>query len=291
VVQGDELLPNEGLLRTDLYRDLLAPNRCRFATMILLTLTVRRIELITIWRTIDQGSMDEDCNHLLNLLFPHIQKALEIRQVLGVTQQRLAGAEAMADASSTATFLLTRHGRVVHHNAAADALVSDRSSLTLRDGALVAAHDQSRETLRTTFLKAATPNSTPELPFPAHALSLPRTDGRQPLQLLATQLPHAHRSRCGADLLLLVTDPERTSSFPDSVLRTLYALTSAETEVANGLLMGYSIQEIASLRRVSTGTTRNQLKSILSKTSTARQSDLMRLLATLPQHPAPLSPN
>lgn len=29
VIQGDELLPNEGLLRTDLYRDLLAPQGCR----------------------------------------------------------------------------------------------------------------------------------------------------------------------------------------------------------------------------------------------------------------------
>jgi hypothetical protein len=32
---------------------------------------------------------------LLNLLFPHIQNALEIRQILGVAEQKLAGAEAM----------------------------------------------------------------------------------------------------------------------------------------------------------------------------------------------------
>jgi DNA-binding CsgD family transcriptional regulator len=286
VVQGDDLLPNEGLLRTDLYRDLLAPQRCRYATLILLTLTVRRIEVITIWRTIDQGPMDRDCNRLLNLLFPHIQKALEIRQVLGVTQQRLAGADAMAAASSTATFLLTRQGRVVHSNAAADALVSDGSSLALRNGSLVATAGQSREALRTVFLKAAKPAFAPSAPIPAHALALPRTEGRKSLQLLATPLPHKQGSRSGADILVLVTDPENTPSYPDSVLRSLYALTPAETEVANGFLMGYSLEEIARLRRVTLGTVRIQMKSVLGKTGTCRQSELVRLLMALPQPPA-----
>lgn len=116
-------------------------------------------------------------------------------------------------------------------------------------------------------------------------LHLVRTDGRQPLQLLATPLPQTHRSSSGADLLLLVTDPQRSSSFPDSVLRALYGLTPAETEVANGLLMGYSIEEIASLRHVRLGTVRIQMKSLFSKTGTCRQGELLRLLMTLPQRP------
>ena len=285
IVQGDDLLPNEGLLKTDLYRDLLAPQRCRYATLILLTLTVRRIELITIWRTIDQGPMDGDCNHLLNLLFPHIQKALEIRQVLGVTQQRLAGAEAMSDASSTATFLLTRQGHVVHSNAAADALVSDGCALSVLNGALVATDRRSCDALRAMFFESASPTFKPTTANLTHALSLPRIDGRQPLHLLATPVPRSHRCRSGADLLLLVTDPERSSSFPDSVLHSLYGLTSAETEVANGLLMGYSLGEIARLRRVTSGTVRIQMKSLLSKTGTSRQGELVRLLMTLPQSP------
>ncbi len=48
--------------------------------------------------------------------------------------------------------------------------------------------------------------------------------------------------------------------------------------------MGYSLQEIASLRRVSIGTVRNQLKSIMDKTTTSRQSELVRLLMNLPRH-------
>jgi DNA-binding CsgD family transcriptional regulator len=286
VVQGDDLLPKGDLLRTDLYRDLLAPHRFRYATLILLTLTLRQIEVVTISRTIDQGPMDENCNRLLNLLFPHIQKALEIRQVLGVAQQRVAGAEAIANASSTATFLLTRQGHVIHSNAAADVLVSDGSFLTLQNRSLVAANVQSREALHTIFLKAASPSYAPTTGTPTHALSLSRADGLQPLQLLATPLPRSQSLCSGADLLLLVTDPEKPSSFTDSVLRALCGLTTAETEVANGLLMGYSLEEIASLRHVTSGTVRNQMKSLLSKTGNCRQSELVRLLMTLPQPPS-----
>ncbi len=50
--------------------------------------------------------------------------------------------------------------------------------------------------------------------------------------------------------------------------------------------MGYSLEEIANLRHVSPGTVRIQIKSLLGKTGTACQADLVRLLMTLPQPPA-----
>ena len=112
-----------------------------------------------------------------------------------------------------------------------------------------------------------------------------RASGKRPFQLIATPLPETHRQRSKADLLLLVTDPEKPSNFPDDMLHALYDLTPTETEVANGLLMGYSPQEIACLRRVSTGTVRQQVKSMLSKTGTNRQCDMVRLFMTLPQVP------
>ena len=126
-------------------------------------------------------------------------------------------------------------------DAAADALVSNGCALSVLNGALVATDSGSSEALRAMFIESASPPSRPATPNLTRALPLPRNDGRQPLLLLASPVPHSHRCRSGADLLLLVTDPERSSAFPDSVLHSLYGLTSAETEVANGLLMGYSL--------------------------------------------------
>jgi DNA-binding CsgD family transcriptional regulator len=249
--------------------------------MVIFAFTLRRIEVISIWRTLEQGPMGLEEIALLNLLFPHIQKALEIRQALGIMRQHLAGAEVIADASPTATFLLTRQGRVVHSNVAAEALLSAATALTMRDETLVATHGPSRKVLQSLLLNTSLPASSGSNTSPTRAMSLPRNNN-QPLQLLATPLPPAHRATSGADILVLVTDPEKPEGFPDTVLRELYKLTPSETEIANGLLMGYSPNEIASLRHVSIGTVRNQLKNIMEKTATRRQADLVRLLMTLP---------
>ena len=99
---------------------------------------------------------------------------------------------------------------------------------------------------------------------------------------MATPLPESERRDSCADVLLLVTDPERHVSFPDGALRSLFRFTAAETEVANGLLMGYSAEEIACLRKVCVSTVRQQVKSMLSKTGTGRQSEMVRLFMNLP---------
>jgi DNA-binding CsgD family transcriptional regulator len=282
VFEDEELLPGDGLLETDMYRQLLEPAGLRYTTLLVLTVTIRRLEAITLARTPHQGRISEDCSRLLNLLLPHIRKALEIRHVLGVAQQRLAGAEAMVDASATATLLLNRQGRVLHRNAAAERLLQQSDALTLRDGVLSATGAHSRESLGRLFHDAALPVSPNWQSTPARALSLERPGRRQPLQLLASPLPPASRVRSNAELVLLVTDPEEPVNYPDDVLRALYGLTPAQTDVANGLLTGYTLEEIACLRKVSIGTVRQQLKSILSKTGASRQSDLVRLLMTLP---------
>ena len=62
-----------------------------------------------------------------------------------------------------------------------------------------------------------------------------------------------------------------------------HKLTEAETEVANGLLTGYSLEEVAALRKVKIGTVREQVKSILAKTGTSKQSEMVKLLMTLPR--------
>jgi DNA-binding CsgD family transcriptional regulator len=282
VVSDEELFPNEGLTRTDMYRTMLAANGIRYTSHLLMAATVRRLEAITIARTCEQGPMPKDCNHLLNLLLPHVQKALEIRQVLGVAQQRLAGVEAMVDASATATFLLTRQGRVLHSNAAAENLLRQADGLILHDGTLTTAEGRLRDPLRKLFQDAAVPVSPQWKTEPVRALALHRSPGKRPLQLLASALPTASRNRSNAELVLLVTDPECPVNYPDDVLHALYGLSPAQTEVANGLLTGYTLDEIASLRRVSLGTVRQQVKSILTKTGTRRQSDLTRLLMSLP---------
>jgi DNA-binding CsgD family transcriptional regulator len=289
VYAEQELVPERELLQHTLYRELLRPMDLRYAAISILALSTRRFDAVSLWGTEARGPMDPDSRRLLELLVPHVQTALEVRRALGVTEQRLACAEAMANASATATFVLTRHGRVQHCNSAAASLIGSSESLAVNNGRLAALDTKSNALLSKLFIDAASLPSSLIEPQPSHFLSLDRQSGKRPFQLIATPLPEPHRQRSKADLLLLVTDPDKPSNFPDDALHALYDLTPAETEVANGLLMGYSPEEIACIRRVSAGTVRQQVKSMLNKTGTSRQGHMVRLFMTLPQIPPRMS--
>ncbi len=281
-----ELFPNRNMLDTEIYRDFLVHWNFRHPTIATINLSTRLFDAISIWRTPEEGPMDPDAIALLELLIPHIQTALEIRRTLGVTKQKLASAEAMADACATASFLITTQGRVVHLNATAEALVRDGDGLALVNNQLVASDNQSRSALKSLFINAASPSFPYTENQPGHAYSLERPSGKPNLQLLVCAMPSVQRISTGAELLLLVTDPNTPVKFPDEILHTIYQFTPVESEVANGLLMGYTTDEIAILRHVSIGTIRQQLKKMLEKTGTSRQSDMVRLIMTLPQTPA-----
>jgi DNA-binding CsgD family transcriptional regulator len=117
------------------------------------------------------------------------------------------------------------------------------------------------------------------MPGREHAIALERVSGRRPLLLLVSPF--------GAGRALVrATDPEEAMPCSATILRALYGLTSAEVEVANGLVRGATIEEIADARGTSVATARTQLKMLLAKTDTRRQAELVRLLLRLPRSSA-----
>jgi len=282
VVDCEELLTTEALMQTDMYRQIHRPAGYMHPGLIVLTRSLRRFEVISFWRTAEEGRMDQESNRLLELLTPHIQAALEIRQALGVGKQQLAGAQTMADASPTATFLLDRDGRIEHCNEAARAMLRTDSGLSESDGILRATEARSRKALWSLIRSAILEGCARYASSPPRSLSLDRGSELRPLHLLASPVPEERNAGPRAAVLLLATDPEQCIQVNDELLHANYGLTPAEVEVANGLLTGHSVEAIAALRRVSVGTVRQQLKAIFGKTGTSRQSELVRLLLSLP---------
>jgi DNA-binding CsgD family transcriptional regulator len=69
---------------------------------------------------------------------------------------------------------------------------------------------------------------------------------------------------------------------PTHFLHQLFALTPAESGLANWLLTGRPINDYADARRISVATVRTQLKAVLAKTGMRRQAELVAHLANLP---------
>lgn len=283
VIEGDDLCPHHELVKTDMYREFLCPLDLHHMTFMVLAMSPRKYELISMWRGKGRPQLDREALQLLQLVMPHIQTALQVRQVLGAAEVRAQNAEALLNASTTAAILLDEHGEIVFLNSAADRLTREADGIRIYNNQISPTDNTSRMALRALILAAAARNQQD----PGGAIKLERRSGSRPLQVLVTPFRPMDTRRSNARVLILVTDPEQKVNFPDAILRALYDLTPAETEIANGLLTGFSLEEVALLRKVSVATVRSQMKNLMGKTNTNRQSELIRLLSALPKTPPP----
>jgi DNA-binding CsgD family transcriptional regulator len=278
VIEGQDLCPHQELVKTDLYREFLRPLELHHMTFMVLSMAPRKYELVSMWRGAGRPELEADEHQLLQMVMPHVQTALRVRQMIGQAEYRAQTAEALLDTSLTASILLDGLARVVYMNKPAQALAEEGDGFRLQGDHVVPTERVRRAAFKALVADAVVVNQR----APGGAISLERPGEKRALQVLVTPFPHGVGVD-GAKVLVLATDPERVVHFPDAILRALYDLTPAETEIANGLLTGFSLDEVATLRRVSVTTVRSQMKSLLGKTETRRQGELIRLLSSLPR--------
>lgn len=100
---------------------------------------------------------------------------------------------------------------------------------------------------------------------------------RQPLVLNLVKQPDG----ASGTMLLVLIDPAQPARIEAAVVRRLFGLTGAESNLAVRLARGERVHAIAQARGVSLGTVRSQLRTIFSKTRTKSQAGLVLLLARL----------
>lgn len=109
--------------------------------------------------------------------------------------------------------------------------------------------------------------------------------GRKPGDsAVASLVPITGRSRrfLEGGLGILVVTPVTGPSFPDfAVIRSLFDLTPAEARVAQGLVEGRTISEMAERYGTGRETIRSQVKAVLNKTGSRRQAEAAMKLSGL----------
>ncbi|HEX4024282.1 MAG TPA: hypothetical protein VHX52_06195 [Steroidobacteraceae bacterium] len=277
---AEELVAREELERSEFYQCQATANGMHHAMFLPAILAPDRLELVTIWRSLQQKPFDAESVQLLNLLLPHIQSALRTQHVLAASTARAGRAESVLDTVAAAAFILNGRGRIVHQNLAAESLLRLQDGLGAREKQLYAAEPLIHGKLQALIASAAAASGA-TLCQPGGVIGLPRPSGKRSFQVmvLPLRLPGAF---VAAHVLVLVGDPDQAPNFSEAVLGGFYGLTRAEVEIANALLSGRTVEQIADKRGVTDGTLRVQLKTIFQKTDTRRQSDLLKLLLSLP---------
>ncbi|MGE0802170.1 MAG: helix-turn-helix transcriptional regulator [Lautropia sp.] len=270
MARTSDLLSDASLRRTEFYTDFLR----RFDTVRMVG--TPRMALapdlsleIGVHRSVGSREFSDRDVGRLQRLAPHLGRALQLRHRLGVMHHPDIGTSVL-DTLAFGCVVCDGAGRVLFANRAAEALelAGVITLAALRQGIGAPDAAQSRK-LGALIGETAAGGS-------GGAIALTAGNGVR-LFALVTPLP---RRIAWYPAYVLVTLQSEASAPPFNVvsLRALFGLTPAEARLALALAAGRSIAEVGTALRVSENTLRTQIASVLRKTATANQRELVRIL-------------
>lgn len=228
--------------------------------------------VVGVGRPGEAGPFSEMEQGSLTSALPHLRRVLKLKARLDQAQTSSAFADAALDAFPMAIFRITAGGMVCHQNRHGVQLLERADGLTVRGGRLVATHEASDLELQSAIHHALHRSGSV-----ASMVSARKPDDGS-LSLMVSPISRRGESQ----VLIIAHGPQFDGGARRSRLSSLFRLSSAELELATGLLEGRTLSEIAASRGVAVNTLRVQLRSVLKKTGTSRQAELVALLARLP---------
>jgi DNA-binding CsgD family transcriptional regulator/PAS domain-containing protein len=219
---------------------------------------------------------------LFNLLAPHVCRALAISDALDIRALRSEMLEKTLDGLAAGVFLTARDGRVVYMNRAAEKQIKAGTSLRLAHHRLAPTDPAARAALSKAIDQSARDGAA-DVRAGEHSVAVPDGVGGG---YIATLLPIESGRRGGvlapfaASTAVFMQDPIQAPAMPGEAFARLHKLTGGELRVLLSLSQGLGGMEVADMLGISEATVRTHLQHMYSKTGTARQSDLLRLLSS-----------
>jgi DNA-binding CsgD family transcriptional regulator len=237
---------------------------------------------VTFMRPKHKDPFEDREGTILETLVPHLQRALMLHLKMSQLRLNAEGLEAGLDAFGHAVFGLNREGRVVLSNRETEKIAASGDGLRLADSCLAATDPEEDNLLQAQLSEAVAAGARVSISS-GGSLSLSRRSGRSSLRV--TVIPYQshsldHYGQLAA--LVFVGDPEAAPLSRSAVLRSFYGLTPTEARIADLLAGGNEVREVAARSGITLETARFHVKRVLSKTGTRRQTELVRLMLSLP---------
>lgn len=214
--------------------------------------------------------------HTMGALVSHLQQALRARcHLIDSAQQNRELADTI-DADDRGVVIVGAQGRVTRANPLAEKMIRLDDGLYVSGGVLHATRPATDAALAKSV--AAALGTLDSAVRRGSSVLCPRPSGSRPFILRVLPLGIPGDAPACARALVLIIDPEREIRPDESVLRELFGLTAAETNVALQTLNGDGIQAVADRMCLSITTVRSHLQRIYAKTDTHRHADLVNLL-------------
>jgi DNA-binding CsgD family transcriptional regulator/PAS domain-containing protein len=282
VKMGDELVAPWDFERSELFNDFLRPQDIRHMIGSFVGRNSDVMVSTAFHTSARAGAFDEDARSLLQRLAPHLDRASRVTMALDGFNGRRVGCEAVLNLLPYGVMLLDSKGRLQSANQEAERILGCGDGLGLRAGAIQVRHQGTHARLRAAISEicSAAPSGGTN---GGTLLTVPREGAKRPYQVLLAPVPgRAHERAFGFSVriaaVMIVSDPEVPSEPTAVTLGRVFGLTPALARLAAALVAGRTLAEYADAARISQGTARGYLKELFARTSTGRQSELVRLL-------------
>jgi DNA-binding CsgD family transcriptional regulator/PAS domain-containing protein len=233
-----------------------------------------------VFRDASHGMTDDVAKDRMRLLVPHIRRAVVIGKVVERSHFEAASLGDAFDGLAVGMFLIGADGRVVHANAAGEAMYGGGAINTTRDGRIVTAGPEATKALAEVF--AAAGKGDAAVGVRGISVALPGADGENYVAHVLPLTSGIRRNtgiRYAAVAAMFVQRAALAIPAAPEVIARTFGLTISELRVMNAIVQVGGVLETADALGIAEATVKSHLHKVFAKTGTARQADLVRLAA------------
>jgi DNA-binding CsgD family transcriptional regulator len=267
------------MMETRYYHEWVRPRGYIDAVCLMVMRERDRLGALSLSRHESAGHAADQDLQALQLLAPHVRRAVAIGGVLHMRALKIGTIERALDAVQAGVILVDADCRIIHANRAAAAMLAKGAPVQTANGELRTYLPQTTAALK----KAVAVAAEPSIGGFGIGIPLPQPDGEPAHIHVLPLMTGETRSRLAprAAAALFVTEREAGTGLPAEAIAAVFGLTPAEIRTVERLLAGRSAIEIAGDLGLAVPTVRTHLANIYAKTGAERQADVIRLAAQL----------
>jgi DNA-binding CsgD family transcriptional regulator/PAS domain-containing protein len=280
VVSTSDLVPYDEFRRGRFYREWARPQGWVDVASAVIEKSATSCTFLSVVRDEANGLVDDEMRRRMALVIPHVRRALVIGKTIHQQQAQTACFSDILDGLSAGMILVDANGRIVHANAAGNAVIDAADFFRSVCGRLVAGDPSINAALRDILIAARAGDSV--LGVKGIALPLTAHDGERYVAHVLPLTSGARRVACmayNAVAALFIRKAALDAFAPPEVIGEMYKLTPTELRVLLAIVNIGGVPEVAVALGVAVTTIKTHLSRLFEKTGVARQADLVKLVA------------
>lgn len=276
-----DIMPYEEFMETQFYKEWVKPQHLSDCLNSILDKSATTVAMFCVFRTEQQGVVDEDMRQRMNMIIPHIRRAVLISRLFERAQSNAEMFSDVLDGLEAGIFLLESTGQMSYANDAGRIFL--RAGDLLRDnaGRLAAVDPQGDIVLKQSL--AASASGDLALGDQGIAIPLLSRDGTKFIGHILP-LTSGRRRKAPLDSKIVAAFFVRRASIgdplPPQIIRQTYNLTPTELRVLMAIVDIGGVPEVAAALGVAMTTVKTHLSRLYEKTGVNRQADLVKLFAS-----------